>query len=43
MDDGNEQQYQAEVMAELARKEFEADAEYLAWLDRMYNLQECEQ
>lgn len=41
-DDGNEQQYQAEVLAELQRQELATDAKYLAWLDSMIQLQECE-
>ena len=40
MSDANEQQYQAEVMAEL---EQQTDPEYLAWLDTMNTKQECEQ
>jgi hypothetical protein len=40
-DEATEQQFHAEWQAELEQQE--SDAEWLAWLDRMTNYQECEQ
>lgn len=40
-DGPDEQQFHAEVMAELEQQQ--SDADYEAWLDMMNELQECEQ
>lgn len=43
MDDADEQQFYAEVMAQQEQEQLASDEAFIAWLDLMNTQQECEQ